>query len=157
MYILQAFSVFFSTDPLDGVPEDFTVEVLLGGTAYFTRTVTGNRETEMQFDGFTVYDPTAIRVTVTKWSLPGRRVRMVEIVPGIYEDWDADQLSAFSVTQQGQFSCLSLPYGRAEIGIDNHDRRFEPRRKDGIFQSIQERQGGGAAHRRASARRRSGV
>ena len=66
---------------------------------------------------------------------------MVEIVPGIYEDWDADELSAFTVTQQGQFSCLSLPYGRAEIAMDNHDRRFEPRRKDGIFQSIQERQG----------------
>lgn len=141
MSILQAFSLFFSTDPLDGTPEDFTVEVLENGTAYFTRSVTGNRETEMWFDGFTVHNPTAIRVTVTKWSLPGRRVRMVEIVPGIYEDWDADELSAFTVTQQGQFSCLSLPYGRAEIAMDNHDRRFEPRRKDGIFQSIQERQG----------------
>lgn len=141
MSILQAFSLFFSTDPLDGTPEDFTVEVLENGTAYFTRSVTGNRETEMWFDGFTVHNSTAIRVTVTKWSLPGRRVRMVEIVPGIYEDWDADQLSAFTVTQQGQFSCLSLPYGRAEIAMDNHDRRFEPRRKDGIFQSIQERQG----------------
>ena len=119
MSILQAFSLFFSTDPLDGTPEDFTVEVLENGTAYFTRSVTGNRETEMWFDGFTVHNPTAIRVTVTKWSLPGRRVRMVEIVPGIYEDWDADELSAFTVTQQGQFSCLSLPYGRAEIAMDS--------------------------------------
>lgn len=141
MSILQAFSVFFSTDPLDGVPADFTVEVLYNDTAYFTQAVTGNRETEMQFDGFTVYDPTSIRVTVTRWSLPGRRVRMVEIVPGIYEDWDADLLSRFSVTQQGQFSCLSLPYGRAEIAMDNHTRRFDPRRKDGLFQSIEERQG----------------
>ena len=141
MSILQAFSVFFSTDPLDGVPVDFTVEVLYNDTAYFTQAVTGNRETEMQFDGFTVYDPTSIRVTVTRWSLPGRRVRMVEIVPGIYEDWDADLLSRFSVTQQGQFSCLSLPYGRAEIAMDNHTRRFDPRRKDGLFQSIEERQG----------------
>ena len=141
MSILQAFSVFFSTDPLDGVPEDFTVEVLCSGAAYFTQTVTGSRETEMQFDGFTVYDPTAIRVTVTKWSLPGRRARVVEIVPGVYEDWDADMLSKFSVTQQGQFSCLTLPYGTAEISMDNHTRRFEPRRKDGIFQSIEARQG----------------
>lgn len=141
MRVLQACSVFFSTDPLDGVPEDFTVEVMQGKTAVFTRAVTGNRETQMQFDGFTVYDPTAIRVTVTKWSLPGRRMRMVEILPGVYEDWDADMLSRFSVTQQGQFSYLALPYGTAEIAMDNHTRRFDPRRKDGIFQSIEERQG----------------
>lgn len=141
MSILQAFSLFFSTDPLDGVPEDFTVEVLCGETAYFTQAVEANRETALQFTGFTVYDPTAIRVTVTRWSLPGRRVRMVEIVPGIFEDWDADQLSRFSVTQQGQFSCLAVPYGRAEIAMDNHTRRFEPRRKDGLFQSIEDRQG----------------
>lgn len=141
MDVLQACSVFFSTDPLDGFAVDFTVEVLQGGTAYFSKKITGNRETSLPLDGFTVYNPDSIRVTVTRWSLPGRRARMVEIIPGIYEDWDADKLEKFSVTQQGQFSCLSLPYGTAEIGIDNQKRRFDPRRKDGVFQSIEERQG----------------
>lgn len=139
--VLQAFSVFFSTDPLDGVPEDFTVEVIQGSTAYFTQTVTGNHETQMTFKEFTVHDPDSIKVTVTRWTLPGRRMRVVEIVPGVYEDWSADALESLSVTQQGQFSCLTLPYGTAEISFDNSDRRFEPRRKDGIFQSIEERQG----------------
>lgn len=141
MSILQAFSVFFSTDPLNGVPEDFTVEVIQGTTAYFSQEVTGNSATSMQFKNFTVYNPIAIRLTVTKWSLPGRRLRVVEIVPGIYEDWDAEDLDSFRVQQQGQFSCLTIPYGTAEIGIDNSDRRFEPRRKDGVFQSIEARQG----------------
>lgn len=141
MSILQAFSVFFSTDPLDGVPADFSVDVTFNDQIYFHREVIGNTAAELQFDGFTVYDPTSIRVTVSRWSLPGRRMRMVEIVPGIYEEWDADNLSHFHVTQQGQFSCLSLPYGRAEISMDNHTRRFDPRRKDGIFQSIEARQG----------------
>ena len=141
MSVLQAFTVFFSTDPLDGVPEDFTVEVIQGSTAYFTQDVTGNHETQIQFKEFTVYDPECIRLTVTRWTLPGRRMRVVEIVPGIYEDWSADQLEGLHVTQQGQFSCLSAPYGTAEIALDNADRRFEPRRKDGIFQSIEERQG----------------
>lgn len=141
MSILQAFSLFFSTDPMDGIPVDFSVDVFYNDQSYFHQEVTGNQETELQFKGFTVYDPTSIRVTVTRWSLPGRRARMVEIVPGIYEDWDADILSDFSVTQQGQFSCLSFPYGTSDIVMDNSDRRFDPRRKDGIFQSIEARQG----------------
>ncbi len=140
VYVLQAFSLFFSTDPLDGVPEDFTVEVLYGETAYYTKQVTGNREAAAAFNGFTVYDPSAIRLTVTRWSLPGRRLRMVECIVGLYEDWDADMLERFSVTQQGDFSGLRLCYGSAEIAMDNSSRRFDPRRKDGIFQSITERQ-----------------
>lgn len=139
--ILQAFSLFFSTDPVDGVPRDFTVEVLVGGVAYFTQEVTGNTETELAFTGFTVYTPDTIRVTVKRWSLPGRRLRCVDIIPGTYERWGARMLASFSCVMQGDFSCLSLPYGTLELTIDNHSRRFEPRSKDGLFQSIEERQG----------------
>lgn len=139
--ILQAFSVYFSTDPLDGVPQDFTVDILDHDQSYYRQEVTGNRETEVQFKGFTVYDPTSVRLTVTRWSLPGRRMRMVEFVIGLFERWTGNMLESFSATLQGQFSCLSLPYGTVELGLDNQDRRFEPRRKDSIFQSIEERQG----------------
>ena len=139
--VLQTCSVFFSTDPADGVPEDFRVEVYYRNTVYFSREVTGNRETQVSFQGFTVWDPTAIRITVTRWSLPGRRMRLVEIMPGLYEEWGGGVLAEFSVTQQGQFSSLSLPYGTMQLSMDNQSRRFEPRRKDGIFQSIEERQG----------------
>ena len=86
--ILQAASVFFSTDPLDGYPVDFTVEVIQGGVTYYTKTYTDNTATSVVMDGFTVYNPDAIRVTCTKWSRPGRRMRLVEILPGIYEQWD---------------------------------------------------------------------
>lgn len=139
--ILQAFSVYFSTDPLDGVPQDFTVDILDHDQSYYRQEVTGNRETEVQFKGFTVYDPTSVRLTVTRWSLPWRRMRMVEFVIGLFERWTGNMLESFSATLQGQFSCLSLPYGTVELGLDNQDRRFEPRRKDSIFQSIEERQG----------------
>lgn len=139
--ILQAFSIFFSTDPLDGVPADFSVDVAFNGQVYYHQEVAGNTETEMQFKGFTVYDPTSVRLTVTRWSLPGRRLRTVEFVIGVFERWSGDVLESFSARLQGQFSCLSLPYGTAEIGLDNFDRRFEPRRKDSIFQSIEDRQG----------------
>ena len=139
--ILQAASVFFSADPLDGYPVDFTVEVLQGGTAYFKKKFTGNKAKSVAVDGFSVYNPEAIRVTCTKWSRPGRRMRLVEILPGIYEQWDGGMLAEFSVKQQGNVGCTALPYGTCTIKMDNANRRFEPRKKNGLFQSIEDRQG----------------
>lgn len=139
--ILQAFSLYFPTDNYDGIPVDFKVEVKQGGTAYYTKEIVGNTETQLAFSGFTVYNPDAIRVTVSKWSLPYRRMRTVEILPGIYEEWNSDIIASFSVKQQGDVSMVTLPYGTCTLKMDNLDRRFEPRNKEGIFRSIEERQG----------------
>lgn len=138
--ILQAFSLYFSSDVIDGIPSDFTVEVVQGSTAYFSKEFTGNTSVKLSFDGFTVYNPDAIRLTITKWSLPGRRVRCVEIIPGVYEEWTGDQIKEFDIEQNGDFSCLTLPYGSCDITLDNVDRRFEPRNKNNVFQSVEERQ-----------------
>lgn len=139
--VLQACSVYFPGNAYDGVPEDFTVEVKQGGTAYHTRTYTGNTASSVSLEGFTVNNPDAIRVTVTKWSRPSRRMRVVEIVPGVYETWDGGMIAEFSVKQQGNVAATALPYGTCTLKIDNLSRRFEPRSKNGIFQSIEERQG----------------
>lgn len=139
--ILQAFSVYFSDDPLDDVAADFTVEVKSGDTAFYTLDVTGNAATKRSFEGFTVNYPDAIRITITKWSIPYRRARIPELIPGIYEEWDNDILVAFDVVQQSDISNLSLRYGTATLRMDNESRRFEPRSKTGIFRSIEERQG----------------
>ena len=139
--VLQACNVYFPDDDYDGVPEDFTVEVKQSGTAYYTKTYTGNTAASVAMEGFTVNNPDAIRVTVTKWSRPGRRMRVVEIVPGVYESWDSGMLAEFSVKQQGNVACTALPYGTCTLKMDNLSRRFEPRAKAGIFQSIEERQG----------------
>lgn len=138
--ILQACSVYFSQDAVDGVAEDFSVAVYSGSTAVYTKDFTGNTAVSVSLDGFTVYDPTAIRVTVTKWSLPGRRMRIAEIIPGIYERWTDDIIASLDIQMRGSFSCLSTPYGTCTLRMDNLDRRFEPRNKSGIFRSIEERQ-----------------
>lgn len=138
--ILQATSVFFSENPLDGIPCDFTLAVYSNTQLVWSEDIEGNSETVVQFKGFTVYNPTNIRITIKKWSLPSRYVRLVEIITGIFERWTGNDLAAFNATLQGQFSCLTLPYGSINLSIDNADRRFEPRRKDSIFQSIEERQ-----------------
>lgn len=138
---LQACSVAFSDRPEDGVAADFTVEVISEGAAYYTKTVEGNTEALVPVTGFRVNHPDTIRVTVTRWSLPGRRMRVVEIVPGVYEVWTGDEMCEFSVKHQGDPSCLTLPYGTARIKMDNLNRRFDPRTKDGIFLMIEDRQG----------------
>ncbi len=139
--ILQACSIIFDGDPADGVPADFTVEVWSNDQMYLSREFAGNTDTSVLLKDFTIYDPTAIRLIVTRWSLPSRRARLVEMLAGYFERWSPDDFAAFSATLQGQFSCLGLPYGSVSLSMDNKDRRFEPRRKDSIFQSIEERQG----------------
>lgn len=139
--ILQACSVFFPNAVYDGVADTFTVEVKQGDTAYYTKSFFGNTAAQIDLDGFTVNNPDAIRVTVTKWSLPGRRMRVPEIVPGVYEVWGNSMIATFGVTQQVNFACLALPYGTCTLSMDNLDRRFEPRNKEGVFRSIEERQG----------------
>ena len=139
--VLQACSVYFPDNDYDGVPEEFTIEVKQGGTAYFTKTVTGNTKASVSFGGFTVNNPDAIRITVTKMSRAYRRLRIVEIVPGIYEQWTNDIICELTVNQQINPACTSLPYGTATLKMDNLSRRFEPRSKNGLFQSIEERQG----------------
>ena len=139
--VLQACSVYFPDADFDGVAEDFTVSVLQGGTAYFTQSFTGNKERGVSLTGFTVNNPDCIRVDVTKWSLPSRRNRVVEIIPGVYEEWDGGMIATFSLKHQGDVSCMSLPYGTCIIKMDNQSRRFEPRSKAGVFRSIEERQG----------------
>lgn len=139
--VLQAFSVYFSNDPVDGFPTDFTVNILSGKTSQYSQAVSNNTERELTFKGFTVQIPDSIKVTVTKWSIPIRHVRATEIVVGYFEKWSLSELSGFSVSMQGKFDCLTLPYGTATLSMDNTDRRFEPRKKDSMFQSIEERQG----------------
>ena len=139
--ILQSCSIYFSDEPLDGVPADFSVVVMSGEDAVFTKEYRDNEDVSVSLDGFTVYNPTAIRVYAFKWSLPNRYMRVVEIIPGVYEKWTEDVLASLDIQMRGNFSCLAIPYGVATLRMDNIDRRFEPRNKSGVFQSIEERQG----------------
>lgn len=139
--LLQYASIFFSSEPADGVPADFDVDIMSGGVSYYKKEFIGNTQSQISLSGFTVYNPDSIKITVKRWSLPGRRARAVEIIPGVYEQWSSGILASFDCMMYGDFSCLSLPYGTLSISMDNKSRRFEPRRKDGVFQSIEARQG----------------
>jgi len=139
--ILQAAAVFFSGRSIDGVATDFTFDIYSGDNIIYSRHVTGNLEKAVFFEGFTVHYPTALRVTIDRWSIPSRYVRMIEIIPGIYEEWEGDTIYMVDVLHQADFSCLSLPYDTATLEVYNEKRRFDPANKSGVFQSIEERQG----------------
>ena len=138
--ILQACSVYFSTDPIDGIPVDFAVSVMNGDTAVYTKEYIGNTAFSVSLTDFTVYDPTSIRVYVTRWSIGRRRIRIVDIIPGLFEEWDLSSIVSLDIQMRGNFADLALPYGTCNLRIKNTDRRFEPFTRSGIFRSIEERQ-----------------
>jgi hypothetical protein len=139
--ILQAASICFSDRPEDGVGQDFTFTVYGESGVLYETEITGNDQSRVMLDGFTVENVTALRVTVRKWSLPYRYFRLLEIVPGIYEVWDGDQLQSVDVLHETSFTGVSLPYGTASLAADNADARFHPYEKNSLFRSIEERQG----------------
>ena len=139
--VLQAISVYFPDAVSDGVPRDFVISIrAVDGEVYYTQTFEDNTAASVSLSGFTVYSPASIEVNVSAWSLPYRRMRVMEIIPGIYETWTKRMISDLDVRQQVNFACTALPYGTATLTIDNHDRRFEPRNKAGVFASITDRQ-----------------
>lgn len=139
--ILQSYAIYWPDDEISGWGVDFTVEIYQSGNVYYTKTVTGNTEKVFVDKGFTVYSPDAIKLTITKWSLPYRRPRVVELWPGYHEIWDGDMLASFDVSVQADFTGLSLPYGTCDLSMDNSSKLFEPTSKNGLFRSIEERQG----------------
>lgn len=137
---LQLCTIAFSDRAIDSVPKDFKVEILQGGTVYFEKDFTGNLETEIVLEGFDIMNVDVVRITVHSTVLPYRRVRIVEVYPGIYERWTSDDIVGIELTCNGDFSDMSVPYGTCNVEFDNTDRKFEFRSKDSIFKSIEERQ-----------------
>lgn len=139
--ILQAASIYFTGRYCDGHGVNFLFEIYSGDTIVFSKSVVNNQEIAVFFDGFTVNNVTAIRATITKWSLPMRYPRIAEIVPGIYEKWDGSTIYSIDVLQETAFDCLTVPYGTCMMEVHNENKRFNPFSKSGLFQSIEERQG----------------
>ena len=138
--ILQACTVAFSQDDRDGIPVDFTVKIFSGSNEVFTREYIGNKEKSVSIQDFTVHDPDIIQILVTKWSLPRRRMRIAEILPGVYEEWTGRMIASLDIQMHSSFSCLAVPYSTCTLSLNNTDRRFEPYIKSGLFESIEERQ-----------------
>lgn len=138
--ILQAVTLQFSTKDVNGFPDTFAVEVWAGETSLFSRTISGNKDTSVVVDGFIANYPTRLRVTVSKWSMPRRVVRIPRILLGLYETWDGSVIQSVDVYTEVTFSGLKIPYSTCTIRVENKDHRFDPYAPNTIFTSVEDRQ-----------------
>ena len=138
--ILQAVTLEFSDDSLDGYPVDFTVDMWSGATLLKTVEVTGNEGTSVVIGDFAVNNPTKIRLTVKRWSTPYRRVRLARFMLGLFETWDTSVLQDVDIYTEVTFSGLKIPYSSCTIRVENKNHRFDPYAPNTIFTSIEERQ-----------------
>lgn len=138
--ILQAVTLEFSDDPLDGYPVDFYVELWSGSSLLETVEVTGNEGTSVVVGDFTMNNPTKIRLTVKRWSTPYRRVRLARFMLGLFETWDTSVIQDVDIYTEVTFSGLKIPYSSCTIRVENKNHRFDPYAPNTIFTSIEERQ-----------------
>lgn len=138
--VLQSLTLAFDDDPMYGWPPEYTVSLKVGENAVWEQTVTDGTGGKIILDGFCVYDPTAVRVTFTKWSWPMRRARILEIALGIFEEWTGADMYEVDVLQQTDFTNLTVCYDTARIVVRNETHRFNPRAKGSVFASIEARQ-----------------
>lgn len=138
--ILQAVSLEFSDDPLDGYPVDFYVELWSGSSLLETVEITGNTGNIVVVGDFTVNNPTKIRLTIQKWSVPYRRVRLARFMLGLFENWDSSVIQDVDIYTEVTFSGLKIPYSSCTIRVENKNHRFDPYAPNTIFTSIEERQ-----------------
>lgn len=141
--IIQVMTVTFSEALQDGVGEEFTLQFYGGDDRNIlldTIKVTGNTDLDCYAGGYKVYYPTKVRLTINKWSIGYRRVRIEQFLIGIYGDWDEKSLSMLDIYTESTFSGLSLPYSTCMFEAYNKKNLFDPFNPNGLFESIQERQ-----------------
>lgn len=139
--VLQAISLYFPNNQVDGYPVDFDVQVKIQNEVAETIQVRNNRQhDERLVSGFTVNWPSSIRIIITKWSIPNRRLRMPEIRLGIKDEWTDSMFASFSLQRKSSFTAFSLPYATCTLAIDNSEKRFDPTNKGSLFLSLEERQ-----------------
>ena len=137
---LRAVTIQFPEGTADGYGVDFTVTAKAGGSALDTVLITDNAERRVLVT-MSAANPDTIEVSVSKWSLPSRRARIVEVYPGWAVDWTASDITGLDVKFQCSLSTMQQPYSTASVTLDNTGNLFDPLDKSSMFQAIEEGQG----------------
>lgn len=102
-------------------------------------TVTDNKDRmSVVFVPLENYD--SITITVHEWSLPGRRVRIENVVIGHILKFDKRDLFSYSHEQDGDLLSGKIPKYSIEFTLDNSDGRWDPNNPTGMAQYLSERQ-----------------
>lgn len=137
--ILQNLTIIWTSRLMDGQPLKARVVIISGNVIAYQEdfeSITGSR---LQISGFTVAAPTRITVYTRSWSLPDRLLRLVEIVPGLVEEWTNDRIAGLNIIQQTDVSLTRLPYSTATLDLDNSDHRFDWRGSQNLTLSLEDR------------------
>lgn len=138
--LLQNVMLQFSSKEFNGFPVNFLLEFFSGDTPLISMETVGNSETTVIVDDLSLNFPTKMKLTISKWSTPNRRVRVIRMVPFLQEEWDTNTIKTVDVYTEVTFSGLSIPYSTCSVEIYNENNRFDPYAPDSLFQSIEERQ-----------------
>jgi len=116
----------------DEWPVDFRID-LYGpdNTLLYTEQVTGNTSVEWRKTlASPVLDVTKQVLTITKWSHPGRQVKILEFFTSIQETYEGDDILLIHLLEEREVSQGSLPVGNIsaneiDIRLNNESRKFD--------------------------------
>lgn len=132
---LKTVTIVFPDGKTNGMPVDISVDVNASGTwIAATRIETNGNLLSAHFPD--CYNPSSVRVSVSSWSIPDRRVRIAELIPGAYKEWTDNDIISANFKQRGDPSCLTFPYGTADLKVANPEREFDFGARSEIFDSI---------------------
>lgn len=113
-------------------PVDFAVGLYAAdGTLLYSKAVTSNSQVAWLFTPPTpILDVTRQVLTVTRWSHPGRQVKIVEFFTSVQEVYEGDDLLSVSLLEEREVSQGSLPVGNIsaneiQVRLNNIDHRFD--------------------------------
>lgn len=85
-------------------------------------------------------DVLQVVLTIHRWSKPNWRVRINEIVFGLYLRFSNDNVPAVSVVASSHLLAAELPKMSVKFTINNYDRTFDPMLREGYSRYLAERQ-----------------
>lgn len=109
------------------------------GTLIGTYNITSINSVEGYFDA-AFDDCKQVVMTITEWSKPNWRVRINEIVCGLYMRFNNDQIPSASLSASADLLAAELPKLSVKFTINNYDQTFDPLLKEGYSRYLAERQ-----------------
>lgn len=113
-------------------PVDFNIKLYDSqDTVLYTETVTGNMEViwDKALEN-PITQVTKMDLTITKWSHPGRQVKILEFFTSIQEIYEGDDILLINLLEEREVSQDSLPVGNIsaneiDIKLNNETRKFD--------------------------------
>ncbi len=117
-------------------PVDFIINLYdENNNILYTETVTENTEIEWSKSIEPVTQVTKMELIVTKWSHPGRQVKILEFFTSIQEVYEGDDIMLIHLIEEREVSQGSLPVGNIssneiDIRLYNRNRKFDAGNKN---------------------------